>query len=70
MEPMEATFANMHEHYSPGVLAFSPLTGEEYSANPRDYFMWSGDDEDTPLVDSAGEPMLLVRKVTTFEPVT
>lgn len=32
-----ATIENMTEHYAPGVFAYSPITGEEYSANPSDY---------------------------------
>jgi hypothetical protein len=57
MTDMLATVANMQAHYSGSSLfAFSPLTGEECSANPADYWHMAVDDV---LVDAAGEPMLL-----------
>lgn len=44
-----------------GVLAWSPTTGEEFTAHPGDYFTrgmeWIIEDEN-------GEPMILVRRVT------
>ncbi len=71
-EPIEATPENMKRHHDPNnaiesVIAWSPTTGEEYSATPGDY--WDADPT-KPLVDSDGEPMILVRKVTRMEPVT
>lgn len=39
------------------AVAFSPLTGEECSASAGDY--WNLPD-DAPLIDSEGEPMVLV----------
>lgn len=59
----EATLANMREHYKNGVFAWSPSTGEEYSANPGDYFMMS---EDDVLRDEYGDPMVLAYKATSF----
>jgi hypothetical protein len=47
------------------LIAFSPLTGEEYSANPGDY--WDMQDKEV-LLDSEGEPMILGRQVTNFVP--
>lgn len=44
-------------------FAFSPLTGEQYSAEPGDY--WThGDGE--PLRDSEGEPMILAVSETRY----
>lgn len=63
---MIATIENMREHYAPGVFAYSPLTGESYSANPGDYF-WLP--EDTPLTDFLGEPMDLVTSRRELVPV-
>jgi hypothetical protein len=49
-----------------GVMAWSPLTGEEYSATAADYWQapagWT-------MLDAEGEPMLLVREVRTMEDV-
>jgi hypothetical protein len=58
---MEATLRNMRAHYRPGIIAASPLTGEEASARPGDYF-WLADMPDTPLIDRDGQPMLLAEK--------
>jgi hypothetical protein len=58
---MEATLRNMRTHYRPGVLAYSPLTGEEASACPDDYF-WLADVPNSPLMDSDEQPMLLAEK--------
>lgn len=63
-----ATVANMrrfeerHPRTQPNVepmraIAYSPGTGEEYSATSGDY--WNQPD-DAPLLDHEGEPMLLV----------
>lgn len=56
-----ATMENMRKHYKPGVFAFSPATGQEYSARPGDYF-WLPEGE--ALTDSEGEPMVLVTRRT------
>ena len=65
---MIATKANMTTHGGlPGVLAYSPTTGEEYSSNPGDY--WAERDEWT-MTDESGDPMVLVRRVTEFVIVT
>lgn len=51
-------------HIEPRLpVAFSPLTGEQYSADPGDYW---GRTKDTPLYDSEGEPMLLVYSRTHY----
>ena len=61
-----ATVANMEAHADdPTVVAYSPTTGEQCSANPGDYF-WMGSDKDV-LVDSEGEPMILARRVSFME---
>ncbi len=65
-EMTPATVEEMIKHYGPGVVAWSPETDEEYSANPRDY--WA-DDPLLPLVDSKGNEMFLVRRITTIEPI-
>jgi hypothetical protein len=45
--------------------AWDPATGQCYSANPADYLCF---DEDEPLVSEVtGEPLVLVRIVTTQE---
>lgn len=49
-----------------GVFAYSPNTGEEYSASPGDY--WDAK-PDEPLKDAAGEPMILCRRRSTIEVV-
>lgn len=60
--PTLATLTNMRAHYKDdlSVFALSEGTGEEASANPRDYW-WIEHDSD-PLVDSEGEPMILARR--------
>ena len=40
-------------------MAYSPETGEEYSADAGDYWNRPADE---PLLDSRGEPMILVFK--------
>lgn len=60
---MIASLANMREHYRDGVMAWSLDTGEEYSADPGDYFLLS---DDAVLRDEHGEPMLLACRVTTM----
>lgn len=65
-----ASVANMRKYQGlPGgtIIAWSSLTGEAYSAHPGDY--WSFPDDYT-LTDSEGFEMVLVRRVTTYEPVT
>lgn len=61
MKGVEATVANMRRYEN--CLAWSPRTGEEYSATPGDYFYLS---EQEPLRDGLGLPMLLVRRRTGF----
>ncbi len=63
-----ATVANMRKYREvPGVLAYSPTTGEEYSANPGDYW----DHElDSPLTDSNGAAMILVTRRVVYQDVT
>lgn len=59
-----ATIANMEkarEIHGNRVISWSPLTGEEYSANPGDY--WQATDE-WVMKDSNGEPMILVVRQT------
>lgn len=53
-----ATIENMRRHYAPGVVAYSPKTGEEFSADPRDY-PWLPPGE--PLMDRIDVPCVLVR---------
>lgn len=65
---IEATIDNI-KHYSPdngyhGVFAYSEFTGEEFSADPGDYFWVS--EPDWVMRDSAGNPMTLVRCITTY----
>jgi hypothetical protein len=56
-----ATVRNMREFQSQGpIIAWSPVTDEQCSADPRDYWHLSEDDH---LVDEAGEPMVLMRYV-------
>ena len=65
---MIASIENMRMFYKEGepLVAYSPGTGEEYSANPSDYFytppQWVMKDQD-------GEPMILGRFTQTFLPV-
>ena len=63
---MIATVANMRKVQDTGAIAYSPTTGEEYSANPADY--WDMND-DTSLKDETGEPMILVRRVSYLEAI-
>jgi hypothetical protein len=55
---IRATVANMRTYYQPGVFAWCPETGEEYSANPADYWHLT---EDTCLHSLVGEMILVVR---------
>lgn len=48
------------------LVAFSYITGEEYSANPNDY--WNALPGWT-MHDSAGEPMILVVRTLQYLPV-
>ena len=65
---MKATVANMKRILAkhgekiavPGIVAYSPVTGETCSASPGDYF-FMGDNE--CLFDSDGVPMVLARRV-------
>lgn len=49
-----------------GVMAYSPTTGERYSATEGDY--WNRP-PDEPLLDSESRPMFLAREVITIEPL-
>ena len=68
---MLATIENMRAYYrtgspsepAPNVFAYSPITGEEYSANPADY--WNVPPGWT-MKDADGEPMILVTRQTTL----
>ena len=51
---------------APAAIAYSPNTGEQYSASSGDYFMIGMDE---PLRDSDGEPMILVTKSHQLSPV-
>ena len=53
-----ATPANMKrfEHVA-GLVAYSPTTGEEYSAWAHDYWHYT---DNNPLEDANGDPMVLV----------
>jgi len=58
-----ATKRNMQKYNDiSNAVAWSPLTGEEYSADPNDYFMRT--DPDKPLLDEEGQAMYLIVKVT------
>jgi hypothetical protein len=57
---MQATLENMRRFYRAGVFAWSPETAEEYSADPRDYFMLS---DDVVLRDDDGNAMVLAYRV-------
>lgn len=53
-----ASKANMDRYADqPRVVAYSPTTGEEFSANPSDY--WNAPPEFV-LKDHDGDPMILV----------
>ena len=66
MSTLLATPANMTKAGGHPVIAYSPNTHEEYSADAGDY--WNLPD-DEPLTDANGDPMILVRPVTVYEPV-
>ena len=70
-QPMLATIENMRAHPratgTAGLTAYSPVTDEQYSADPIDY--WNVPDGWT-MHDANGEPMILGSFVTTFTPVT
>ena len=68
MTGLPATLANMQAVADrPGVMAYSPDTGEECSANPRDYWYLSPTDY---LIDGNGTPRILVIRRTVLEDVT
>lgn len=48
---------------APGIMAYSPTTGEQYSATPGDYWDMP---QDRPLIDANGEPMILVSRRVQF----
>lgn len=60
-----ATIENMREAESRGkrCMAYSPNTGEQFSATSADYFNLP---EGKPLVDADGEPLILAVKVTRY----
>jgi hypothetical protein len=60
-----ATVENMRRAEQAGIrcFAFSPTTGEEYSATSGDYWNLGAE---TPLMDDLGEPMILVQRVTIY----
>lgn len=64
---MIANKKNMDEHYTPGVFAYSPATGEECSANPSDYWYLAPDDV---LEDGEGAPMVLATRTTSVNVLT
>lgn len=62
-----ANKANMRRIVEDGVVAYSYDTGEEYSANPHDYY----EAPDTWCMrDSNNNPMVLVKRVVTYVPAT
>lgn len=48
----------------PRAVAYSPSTGEQFSATPNDYF-WLGAGE--AIIDSEGEPCVLAVRSECFE---
>jgi len=61
---MQASIENIRKCGGNGVIAFSPYTGEEYSADPGDY--WYAEDS-LVLEDEDGNDMELVRKQAIYE---
>ena len=66
MREQLATIKNMKKYYRSNIIAWSPITGEQYSANHRDY--WAMKD-DKCLKDSEGNDMILARKIKMIEPI-
>lgn len=64
---MLATIENMRAHHAPGVLAYSPTTGEEYSSDPGDYW-WAP--EGYTLTDAEENPLHLVTRRTAYTEVS
>lgn len=62
--PVLATPRNMAAHR--GVIAYSPETNEAFSATAGDYWAM---DQDDPITDANGEPMILAREVHYFQPI-
>jgi len=66
-----ATKANMKKYYAKHgdhLIMFSPYTGEEYSANPGDYFMTP---DSHRFKDSKGRVMRLGTKIpATIAPIS
>lgn len=60
-ERVIATIENMRKHYTDGVFAYSIATGEEYSADPSDYF-WAH--PGWKMTDDNGNPMYLATRHT------
>ena len=58
-----ATPVNMRKYQDVrGLIAYSPVTGEEYSANAGDYWNWA---PDQVMKDQRGNGMILVwRSIT------
>lgn len=55
-----ATLENMQRHAAPDVVAYSPETGEVYSAHPGDYWTLGADDY---LKDSEGHGMIIAQRI-------
>jgi hypothetical protein len=63
-----ATPANMcYYALIPGMIAYSPETGEEYSANANDYSFLA---LDQPVWDANNEPMILVTRHVVYVDVS
>jgi hypothetical protein len=66
---MLATIENMQAWAGPDnrdVFAYSPTTGEQFSADAADY--WNAP-AGWAMTDSEGEPMILARRVETIAPL-
>jgi hypothetical protein len=61
---VDATIKNMRNMAGLGLIAYSPSTGEEYSADAGDYF-WA--DDNFTLTDQLGNAMLLGSMHAMFE---
>ena len=59
-----ATPRNMKLHEGRGVLAYSPATGEEYSATPGAYWYMA---DDACLLDAEGNEMVLAVRYSGVE---
>ena len=59
-----AKLSDLHKHYRPGVKLLCEVCGDEYSANPGDYFDKATDHE---FKCCNHVPMALVRKTVSYE---